>query len=349
MLEENKMKKILMIGLTPPLEGGSEQHIYEFSSRMKNVDVLTQKGSICKNKKEVTYLGDGFIKNISFALSVYIYAISLLLTLRRKYDVIHLHENTLYFIAPLLRIRYKVIITVHGIKGFKFYDNKYLWLIYRQFLKFANTLVAVNPIDLKMLKVYFRSVKYIPNGVDLSTYEGPKQKIEKKISFIGRINEQKGVVYLLEAFHRIASKHPAYKLELIGQANEYAKELQKKFHHKNIIWKGYFSDRKKIANSLKSAEIITLPSLWEGLPLTLFESLASERPVIISDIPAFKSVIKDEALFFKVRDPKDLTEKIDYLLKNKKKANEIGKKGKSFSTSYDWGEIAKTLEKTYEE
>jgi hypothetical protein len=42
-----------MIGLTPPLEGGSERHIYEFSSRINNCEVLTQKGSICKRKIEI--------------------------------------------------------------------------------------------------------------------------------------------------------------------------------------------------------------------------------------------------------------------------------------------------------
>lgn len=46
-----------MVGLTPPLEGGSERHIYEISSRLKNCTVFTQAGSICKEKIEIPLIG----------------------------------------------------------------------------------------------------------------------------------------------------------------------------------------------------------------------------------------------------------------------------------------------------
>ena len=59
-----------------------------------------------------------------------------------------------------------------------------------------------------------------------------------------------------------------------------------------------------------STYCIALPSLWEGLPLVLFEALASNRPVIVSDIKAFKSVISDEAIFFRSEDHIDLAKKI---------------------------------------
>ncbi|MFA6023172.1 MAG: glycosyltransferase family 4 protein [Candidatus Pacearchaeota archaeon] len=343
------MKNILMIGLTPPLEGGSERHIYEISSRISEAVVLTQEGSICKNKIELRVSKKSvFIRNITFLISSFFYSFILLFTFKKKYNIIHIHENLLYILAPFLRIRYKVIVTVHGIKGFKFHDNKYLWFFFRQFLKFPHQLIAVNLEDKETLLKYFDNVSYVPNGVDLSLYNSKTGKIENKIEFIGRIHEQKGIIYLLEAFQEISKKFPQFKLEIIGEVNDYAKELQLKFKNKNILWRGYLSDRKEIVKSLKSAYCITLPSLWEGLPLTLFESLASSRPLIISDIPAFKSVIKDEAVFFKSKDSKDLADKILLIIKNKKLAETYALKGKNLSKSYDWNNIARQTIDLYE-
>lgn len=337
-----------MIGLTSPLEGGAERHVYEISSKLKNCTVLAQKSSICRKKIKLPVIENPvFLRNISLFIFSIIYAIFLIFRIRKKYDIIHTHPNLLYFLAPLLRIRYDVVITVHGIKGFKFYDNKLIWFFFKTALKFANAIIAVNLEDKKELEKTFKNVIYIPNGVDLSPYQKIKPKINKKITFIGRIHEQKGIIYLLNAFEIINKKFPDFKLEIIGGVTEYALELKKKFQNKNIIWRGSLSDRKEIIKSLKSAYCITLPSLWEGLPLTLFESLASERPVILSDIGAFKSVVKNEAIFFKNKDYKDLAKKIENVIKNKKSAKRYGELGEKLAKEYDWDRIAEKLNGVY--
>jgi glycosyltransferase involved in cell wall biosynthesis len=343
-------KKILMMGITPPVEGGSERHIYEISSRIDGADVLTQKGSICKNKIEVDVVkNNGFMRAVSFFLGCLVYSIRLLTIKDKRYETIHIHENLLYFLAPLLGLRYKIVITVHGMSGFRFYDNKLLWLFFRTALIFADRLIAVNPEDKKRLEEAFerRKVEYIPNGVDLSVYEKIKAKVEKKFVFIGRIHKQKGIIYLLEAFEEFSKTNKNFKLEIIGEINDYAKELQGKFRNKSIIWKGYLNNRKEIVKELKSAYCIVLPSVWEGLPLTLFEAMAGERPVIVSDIPAYRAVIKNEAVFFRTEDSKDLCDKMRGVIESKKKADEIGKKGAKLAERYDWNKIVKMIEEVY--
>ena len=340
-------KQILMIGLTPPLEGGSERHIYEISSILQ-CTILTQKNSICKKKIEIPIFKKiPIIKNLSFALLSFVYAFYLLAS-KKRFDTIHIHENLLYFLAPILKIRYRIIITVHGIKGFRFYDNKLLWVFFRYALKNADKIIAVSLDDKAILNKIFKDVSYIPNGVDLSLYKKIKEKTEKKIVFIGRIHEQKGIMYLLNAFNEFNKNNLEFKLEIIGEINDYAKNLMSEFNNSNIIWKGYLIDRAEIIKSLKSAYCIVLPSLWEGLPLTLFESLASARPVIISDIPAFKSVIKDEALFFRTKDSRDLAEKLNKLIENKEFAKKLGEKGSKLANLYSWKAIAKKTKEIYD-
>src|SRR3989344_4042817 len=332
------MDNVLMVGFSSPQEGGSERHIYELSNNL-GVNVLTQRGTICKNKIELPTLKSSiFLRNLTFLISCFFYTLYLLSS-KRRYDVIHIHENLLYFLVPLLSLRYSVIVTIHGINGFKFYDNKLYWFFFRQPLKLANRLIAVNIEDKKKLSETFKNVVYIPNGVDLSIYKEISPKIENKITFIGRIHEQKGLLYLLEAFNKIGEE-TNLELDIIGEINDYARDLKKKFTSKKIKWLGYMSDRKAIVTQLKSSKIIVLPSLWEGLPLTLFEALASGRPVIVSDIPAFKAVVKDEAVMFKSENVDDLATKISELLHNTQKANLIVKRGKQCAKHYDWKAIA---------
>ena len=333
--------KTLMIGLTKT-EGGSQRHIIELRKRIE-CDVLTM-------KEDITFVSELWA-NLSFAIAVYFWSLRLMFG-KKAYDIIHIHENLLYGLAPLLGWRYKIVITVHGLKGFKFYDNKFLWFFFNHALFFADRLIAVNLEDEKILNnagLGRGHISYIPNGVDLSAYKHISPLIEKRIVYIGRIHKQKGIKYLLEAFCLIDDDR--FKLEIIGDINnDYAGSLQEYYKGTpNITWRGSIKGRREIVRSLKSAYMIVLPSLWEGLPLTLFEGLASGRPMILSDIPAFKSIIKNEALFFSSKNASDLKEKIIKLIKHKNLASSLGKKGKELAKQYDWNVIAEQTKRVYKE
>ena len=253
-IEDNK-NRTLMIGLTPPLEGGSQMHIAELAKRI-DCDVLTQKGSICNNKIEMpdSKLKSEFMRNMAFAIVVYFYSFKLMFW-KKKYKTIHINENLLYFLAPLLCWRYKIVTTVHGLKGFKFYDNKLLWFFFKNALRHSNKIIAVSLEDKKLLdkECKYANITYIANGVDLSLYKNINPLVEKKIMFIGRVHEQKGIDVLLEAFCN-NTKDIQLDLEIIGDANnDYAKMLEKKYplFNRKIIWRGNIQDRAEIVRSLK--------------------------------------------------------------------------------------------------
>jgi glycosyltransferase involved in cell wall biosynthesis len=338
-----------MIGLTPPIEGGSERHIYELSKNQKNIEVMTQKGSICKKKIELSiYTKNRFLKAVSLVFLSFFRVVFELVRIRNKYDIIHIHENVLYFLAPLLKLRFKVIITVHGLTGFKFYEVKALWFIQKTFLYFADRLIAVGIEDKKILAGVFDNVVYIPNGVDTRIYSNNKVKLTNNLVFVGRIHEQKGLIFLLKSFTNLSKDFSSLKLVIIGAVNDYAQVLMKQFPSKNVIWKGYISERSEIADYLKAAKIIVLPSLWEGLPLTLFEALASGRPVVVSNLPTIKSVVNNsQAILFKTGDVADLTSKIRECLNYSAKASKIGLEGKKVAKKYDWSLLASELQSVY--
>ena len=329
-----------MIGITNS-DGGSQRHILELSKRI-GCDLITDKG-----------VASSFAGNMKFALHIYFLAIWGLMFGKKKYDVIHIHENLLYFLAfnPILQFRYQIVITVHGLKGFKFYDC--FWWPFSFALSCADKVIAVNKADQILLasnpkfynlKIHVPST-YIPNGVDLSIYKDINPLVEQKITFIGRIHEQKGLDILCEAFKDIQE----VELEIIGDnTGDYALELKKRYDNLSTVWRGSIKDRAEIVRSLKSAYMIVLPSRWEGLPLTLFEGLASGRPMIVSDIPAFKSVVtENEVLFFSSENVEDLKEKILKLLSRNELAYDLGQQGKRLAEDYDWNIIAEKTKEIY--
>ncbi|VVB80282.1 D-inositol-3-phosphate glycosyltransferase [uncultured archaeon] len=347
------MKKILMMGFTPPEEGGSERHIYEISSRMSDAVVFTQKGSLCRNKIEVSTLNYGpILRNTSFLFMSLLFAIYLLIAPKKKYESIHIHENLLYFLAPILRLRYYVVITIHGITGFKFYDHKLLWFFFRSSLRCANKVISVSLADKELLDVELKKVEYIPNGVDLSVYELiGEQKIKKEITFVGRIHEQKGVETLVKAFELVSKFFPEYTLKIIGKKEgNYYEKLRSKYVNKKIVWKGFILDREKLFTEIASSEILVCPSLWEALPWPgLLENLGSGRPVIASSLKGMDKIFRDkkDILLVKPLDVDALSTAMNFLIKHKNVASSIGNNGGRRAEDYRWEIIATKVHRVY--
>ncbi|MEW6715767.1 MAG: glycosyltransferase, partial [Nitrospirota bacterium] len=132
-----------------------------------------------------------------------------------------------------------------------------------------------------------QKVKVIYNGIDLKKFRITISKAEARrlfgfpedsiiIGAIGRLTEQKGHRYLIEAAARlqgsclvIAGDGPLMEdLKSISNANNV-----------NCIFTGRISPQ-KAPLFLKSLDIFSFPSLWEGLPVALVEAMASGHPVI---------------------------------------------------------------------
>lgn len=353
--------RVLMVGLTPHLEGGSENHIFRLISNYNDprfqLSLLTQKGTDCKkitniDVLEVPFLDlkNTYLRNISFILSS---AFFLIFLLRKKFDIIHIHETPLFFMIPFLRMKSKVIMTIHGLNGFKHYDKKLVWTFIRPFYSFVSAFFTPGLNEKNILKKYFRKeVFFIPNGVDNSIYNFDVD-VKDNITFFGRIHPQKGIVSLISAFKKVSTKYPKYSLIIIGRRNDYCdylKNLAASLGIKNIHFIGYKSGKDLVAE-LKRAYIIVLPSLWDvSGTLTLFESLAAEKPLIFGKIPMIDRIVKDgeTVLLVDGKSPNEIFDRIEYVIKNRKEAELMAKRGKELAIEYDWSNIAKKTIEAYE-
>ncbi|MBI5391376.1 glycosyltransferase family 4 protein [Candidatus Woesearchaeota archaeon] len=348
------MKTVALVGLTPPIPGGSMWHILEVARNLKKVRpiVITQKGTTAgqekiESKTSVYWKSNNtYLRNISF----FITSIPNILKAIKTVDVFHVHESFLFPWIPYLKRRNKkVVVTVHGCRGFAFFDNKFLWGFFKKWLSKADKIIAVGTEDKKLLEKEFpEKVVYIPNGVNL--HEFPQARTQgENIVFIGRIHSQKGVHILLEAFQRIKQTFPKETLILAGPAEGgYADKLKKRYNDPRIRFIGEYK-KEDLQKICREAKCVVLPSLWEGLPLTLIEALASGKPVIATNLPSIASIVKNKknGLLVPPNDISALVTALQLLLKNKAAAQKLGKEARKTAEHYDWRAIALKTEHIY--
>ncbi|MCK6505879.1 glycosyltransferase [Myxococcota bacterium] len=129
-------------------------------------------------------------------------------------------------------------------------------------------------------------VRVIPNGVDLTRFvpRPPLDRPPRVVLGVGRLAPQKGFDLLARAVRRV----PGLRLELVGegpQAEALAAEGAR-LH-------GWVPD---VAPLLAAADVVAIPSRWEGFGLVAVEAMASGVPVIASAIPGLDEVVGDAAL-----------------------------------------------------
>ncbi len=140
----------------------------------------------------------------------------------------------------------------------------------------------------------------IPNGVDEKTYSpgysALKSQIDAKRLFVyqGRISTEKNVEALLKAW-KYSHMGRDCKLVIVGDG-PLAASL-KPFYGKEygIIWLGFVADRQKRIDILRAADVFVLPSLVEGLSLSLLEAMACGVACIATDAGADGEVLETGA------------------------------------------------------
>lgn len=179
------------------------------------------------------------------------------------------------------------------------------------------------------------------SGVDLQKFdikqkESWKKEIREKynlnkeivIGFIGRLEKDKGVNELLQAFKNIENEN--LKLFMVGPedkpdtVNQELYDWAKK--NKNIIFTGRVNDVEKYYSAM---DIFVLPSYREGFGSVVVEAEAMGVPVIVTNIPGpTDAMIKDKTgLIIEKADSKQLEKAMKKLIENEHLRNKIGNEG----------------------
>jgi glycosyltransferase involved in cell wall biosynthesis len=142
-------------------------------------------------------------------------------------------------------------------------------------------------------------IRTIANGIDVEPFEralpSPTLNFDgnKVIGMVARLDLQKGFEYLLGAAREVCGVFPALKVVIVGEGPDrqaIESMIQRFGLQSNVILAGQHSEMPGIYAAM---DIFVLPSLNEGLPMTILEAMAASRPVIATRVGAISSVIKD--------------------------------------------------------
>jgi len=243
---------------------------------------------------------------------------------KEKPDIVHTHlfgADVFGILAARLAGVKVIIATEHNLN----YQEGFL----KRFIKswtmgFAQKIVAVSEAvrnyAVSSGRIPKEKIEIIYNGVELEKFLNAERKYEKKneiiVGSIGRLTEQKGFDFLIEAGALL--KDEKINFFIAGEGKD-RKKLEKQIKKGNLGDKikllGWQKDTKEFFDSL---DIFVLPSRWEGFGIAILEAGLAGLPVIASKVDGIKEIIQDNAdgLLFEKGNVRELAEKINYLAGN---------------------------------
>ncbi|HUB36133.1 MAG TPA: glycosyltransferase family 4 protein, partial [Solirubrobacteraceae bacterium] len=151
-------------------------------------------------------------------------------------------------------------------------------------------------------RFYGGRYRIVPNGVhldgdpppELAASANSQAEVEGqgplRVLFIGQAVERKGLPVLLRAFEALREQVPA-TLTLVGASAQEVAHMA--LEHRDVRALGKVSEAEKLAE-LRSADVLCAPSLHgESFGMVLTEGLAAGTPVLASDIPGYRDVLRD--------------------------------------------------------
>lgn len=220
-----------------------------------------------------------------------------------KYDIVHFHFTTplraIHLIPPYrygakIRIYHSHTANVIGKSRLKMvvysllkkiiskYANNYFacsvpaaeWMFERSIVKNNEYTVVHNGIDTEKFKFSQEARESIRKELGITS--------EKVIIHVGRFSKEKNHIFLVEIFRRLVEIDSDYRLVLIGDGTLFAEiaGIIDTYHLKDYVF--MLGVRNNIGDYLSAADCFVMPSLFEGLPVSVIEAQCNGLPCVLS-------------------------------------------------------------------
>lgn len=278
--------------------------------------------------------------------------------LKLNSDIYHFHDPEFIPFGVLLKLRGKTVIyDVHEDVPMDIYNKDWIPLVARRII--SRLTYMIEHISAKYFLYIISATPHIldrfrkanKKAININNYPLKKDipdevKFENRnaydICYIGGITKKRGLEEVLIALESLESN---IKINLAGNF------LDKKFEDKlknldtwnNVNFYGYVGrDEIRTILSRSSIGIVTLhptKTYIDSLPVKMFEYMAYGMPVIASDFPLWRKIIKkyDCGILVNPESPKEIAHAINHLTANKELAIKMGKNArKAILEEYNW-------------
>ncbi len=275
---------------------------------------------------------------------------------RNHFDVVHINSSNALLAGLGVKLSKNKTKTVFTFRGMSMLDKNYLKhrilkyfyrLYFKIFLKYIDEAVFVSKQNLDLGKSLSLVKKYnlIYNGLDKSvlnfyTQDQARQELlpESKDTFligsIGRLAYQKNYSFLIDVFPELLKIKQEAKFLIIGDGPE-RKSCEELIRKKGLESKVFLlGNIDKASRYLRAFDLFVLPSRYEGLSITLIETLFAGVPVLASDVGGNKEVLPSKDSLYELNNKDDFLEKFKVLSMDKEKRKKMAERNLEFSDNF---------------
>lgn len=273
-------------------------------------------------------------------------------------EIVHFQVgNTFLFIKLFVKIKCPVVLTIHGMSNEEAkrktkLTDKITW----RFNSLMNSiLIPEHVIHLssfsksKTQNFKFKNEVIIHNAVPLKYFQIPlKKKTDNTLLYIGIIDNNKNLLFLLNILRKMNDLQIFYRLEVLGgYSNSIIQSQIEHFIEKhnlfsNIRFHGWVS-QEKVMGLISKSDILVVSSKHESLPMAIAESMASGKVVIASDVGGIPEMItnKTDGFLFNLSNESQIIEPLKKLHNNFNLMASIAENAKkSASDKFDCEKVA---------
>lgn len=202
-------------------------------------------------------------------------------------------------------------------------------------------------------KIYEKHSESLPYGDETVPVSGAVHQaseysfLQPYFLFIGRLEERKNVVRMIEAFEIFKEKYNlSHKLVLAGKPGYgYEKIVKRKAQsekEEDIVELGYVNEEEK-EELLRGAEGFLFPTLYEGFGLPVLEAQAAHIPVIASNVSSLPEVAGEGAVLVNPESVEEIVEAMYRVVSDEGLKHAILQKGKENLRRFSWEKCAREL------
>ena len=281
-----------------------------------------------------------------------------------RFDVVHLHEPLMpgVTLVTLAALRASTAITVgtfHAAKegGTRLYS--YGRRFVQRWFSRLDGRIAVSPAAAQLIERYFPATfTIIPNGINVAHYATDAPPYARyrdgkiNLLFLGRLEQRKGLKYLLRAYAGLKREYPNIRLIVVGEGG-YRRGYQtsvQKAGLADVVFAGLVTEEEKL-RYLHTADIFCAPNTGnESFGIVLAEAMAAGLPIVASNVTGFAYVVThgEEALLVRPRDERALGEALRTLILDPGLRHRLAERGRVRVNQFDWSHVAQDILSYYE-
>lgn len=218
----------------------------------------------------------------------------------------------------------------------------------------AEALIAISPSTAQSLVEDYGvrpdRIAVIPPGIDTGLFHPcpPGEPQAATVLYVGRLAREKGVLAFLRLAEGLLQERPEARVWICGDGPERSRVRQLAARWPGRVASPGRVDDETLADRLRRATVVVMPSAYEGLGLVALEALASATPVVGHDVPGLRDLAAAGVVLARPGDPGLLARAVRELLDDPARRTALGMRGRQYvEQHHSWAQLSVAVAEVY--